>query len=97
MAVSIHTPSGYINPNQTEGAVWYILLYNFLITHLSFMKFGDFLNLSAIHILKFFFKIPTGFCSVSTFHGQVLLFLCVFCWKNGSILHNISRISVQKV
>ena len=34
-----------VNPNQTEGAKgpgWYILLYNFLVTHPNFMKLGDF-------------------------------------------------------
>ena len=36
-----------INPNETGGGAkqpppWHILLYNFLVTHPNFMKFGDF-------------------------------------------------------
>ena len=73
----------YFNFNQTEGAKrlppppphWHILLYDFLVTHPNFIKFGDFSkNLSGINFLIFFFKIRTGFCSVSTFHNQVLFF-----------------------
>ena len=73
----------------------YIFLYNFLVTHPNFMKFGDFsYNLSGIHILNLFFEIRTGFCSVSTFSRPGVIFLCFFCWKNEYILESIGRISV---
>ena len=83
-----------INPNQTGGVKtptpWYILLYNFLVTHPNFMKVGNFTeNLSEINIL-FFFKIRTGFCSVSTFSQPGVIFLYVFCWN--IILDIVSRI-----
>ena len=40
-----------------ETIPWYILFYNFLVTHPNFMKFGDFYqNLSGIDILDFFFS-----------------------------------------
>ena len=72
-----------INPNQTGGVKtptpWYILLYNFLVTHPNFMKVGNFTkNLSEINIL-FFFKIRTGFCSGSTFSRPGVIFLYDFC------------------
>ena len=59
-----------------------ILLYNFLVTHLKFMKFCDFLkNLSGINILNFFFfsKLEMFFAVSALFHEQVLFFLYVFC------------------
>ena len=74
-----------INPNQSGGQntsrekhlpPWYILLNDFLVTHPNFIKFGDFSqNLSGINMLNFF-KIQTGFCSVSTFSQPGVIF-CV--------------------
>ena len=72
---------------------WYILLYNFLLTHPSFIKFCDFSqNLSVIHILRVFFQNSNWFLQF-----QHLYFLHVFSCKNEYILDNISRISVQKI
>ena len=56
---------------------WYMLLYNFLVTHPNFMKFRYFFwNLFWINILIFFFKIGTIFCSVGTFLRPGVIF-CV--------------------
>ena len=89
--------SNKFNPNQPGCRTpWYILLYNFSVTHPNVMKFGDFSwNLSGINVLDFLVQNPTGFCSVSIFHGQVLIFMHVFCWNNEYIHGNISRIWVQ--
>ena len=82
MAVSIHTPSGYINPNQTEGAVWYILLYNFLITHLSFMKFGDFLKFICDSFSEIFFQNSNWFLQCQHFSRPgVIIFVCLLLEK----------------
>ena len=71
---------------------WYLLLYNFLLTHPSFIKFCDFSqNLCVIH-MSFFFQNSNWFLQF-----QHLYFLHVFSCKNEYILDNISRISVQKI
>ena len=66
---------------------WYILLYNFLLTDPSFIKFGDF---SQKKIL--FFQNLNWFLQF-----QHLFFLHVSSCKNEYILDNICRISVQKI
>ena len=43
-------------------------------------------------IFEFFFKIRTGFCSVSTFSQPGVIFLYVFGWKNEYILDNKSNL-----
>ena len=64
-------------PGGGRNALWYILFYYFLVINPNLMKIDSFsYNLSGTDILDFF-KIGTGFCSVSTFSQQDVLF-CVY-------------------
>ena len=73
---------------------WYILHYNFLVTHPNFMKFDGFsYNLSRINVMKFYFQNSNWFLLCQHFYAtSCYFFVYVFCLNNEYILDNISRI-----
>ena len=71
--------------------VWQLYIYTFHFS-LNIKQYHNPKNLSVINILNLFFKIRTGFSSVSTFSQPGIIFLYVFCWKNEYILDNVSCI-----
>ena len=88
------------NPNQPWRMKWGPVVL-FVLLPFKLSKFYEIWRFFVKFICNcysgFFLKIQTGFCSVSTFHDQVLFFVYVFCWNIQFIFGNICWICVQRI